>query len=235
MEAARKTQLAKGEVGIRDRKPVPTLQEFAPRFEQAIQVQCAEKPRTIAFYKAKLRTLLASELLSTTRIDQIDEACLERYIQQRSQVRSRRKRNLAAGSIDRELATLRRLLRLAHEWKEIQRVPKVCLLRGEHHREFVLSPNQEEIYLAACPSSLGDVATLLLDTGLRLGEALSLDWRQVRLDPVKGAKFGFLTVLSGKAKSKKSRNVPLSQRAIHVLKNYGPNSTVMFSAARMVP
>ena len=29
MEAAHKTALAKGEVGIRDTKPVPTLQEFA--------------------------------------------------------------------------------------------------------------------------------------------------------------------------------------------------------------
>lgn len=29
MEAARKTQLAKGEVGIKDRPPVPTLRQFA--------------------------------------------------------------------------------------------------------------------------------------------------------------------------------------------------------------
>lgn len=31
MEAARKTQLAKGEVGIRDLRPAPTLAEFAER------------------------------------------------------------------------------------------------------------------------------------------------------------------------------------------------------------
>lgn len=222
MEAARKTQLAKGEVGIQERKPVPTFREFAPRFERAIQVQCAEKPRTVAFYKAKLKTLLASELLGPVRIDQIDEDCVERYVQQRSQAISRRKRNLAVGSINRELATLRRLLRMAHEWKEIQRVPRVRLLRGEHHREFVLGPNQEAVYLATCPPLLCDVATLLLDTGLRLGEALSLDWQQIRLDPVRGAKFGFLTVLSGKAKNKKSRNVPLSQRAIDVLRKWEP-------------
>src|SRR5581483_5894921 len=43
MEAARKTQLAKGELGIQDRPAVPTLKEFAPRFEQAIELHCAGK------------------------------------------------------------------------------------------------------------------------------------------------------------------------------------------------
>ena len=46
MEAARKTQFAKGEVGIEDRKPAPTLKEFGARFAETIETQCAEKPRT---------------------------------------------------------------------------------------------------------------------------------------------------------------------------------------------
>ena len=90
---------------------------------------------------------------------------------------------LAPGSINRELATLRRLLRLAHEWKLIQRVPRVRLLRGEKSREFVLSHQQEPAYFAVCSTTLSDVATLLLDTGLRLGEALGLEWPQVKLKP----------------------------------------------------
>ena len=32
IESAHKTSLAKGEVGIRERKPVPTFQEFSVRF-----------------------------------------------------------------------------------------------------------------------------------------------------------------------------------------------------------
>jgi integrase len=35
----------------------------------------------------------------------------------------------------------------------------------------------------------------------------------------------YLTVLSGKAKSRKSRNVPLSERAVSVLKKRGPTPT----------
>jgi site-specific recombinase XerD len=123
--------LAKGEVGIEERRPIPTLREFASRFEQAIEIQCAGKPRTVQFYKAKLKTLLANDSLATSRMDTIDESAIETYTQVRGRITSRRKKLLAPWSINRELATLRRLLRLAHEWKVIQRVPRVRLLRGE--------------------------------------------------------------------------------------------------------
>lgn len=66
--------------------------------------------------------------------------------------------------MNRELATLRRMLRLAHEWSEIERVPRIRLLSGERIRDFVLSRKQEEIYLAACPDRLKKlVADLSLD------------------------------------------------------------------------
>lgn len=222
MEAAHRTSLAKGEVGIRERTPVPTLRDFAPRFDEAITMHCAEKPRTVDFYRAKLKTLLANDTLASTRLDNLDEAAIEAYKQARGKAESRRKLPLAPGSINRELATLRRLLRLAHEWKVIQRIPRVHLLRGERQREFTLSFPQEQLYLGTAPSPLVDIAALLLDTGLRLGEALSLEWPQVKLRPAQGAKFGYLTVLSGKAKSRKSRNVPLSERVVAILQRLGP-------------
>jgi integrase len=222
MEAAHRTSLAKGEVGIREKKPVQTLCEFASRFNDAIEVQCAEKPRTIEFYRAKVRFLLSNEALASAKLDTIDEAAIEAYKQLRCKFTSRRKKPLAVGSINRELATLRRMLRLAHEWKLIQRIPRVRLLRGERQREFVLSHDKEPIYLAAAGQPLHDVAVLLLDTGLRLGEALSIEWPQIHLEPASGAKFGYLTVLSGKAKGKKSRNVPLSERVQSVLRNCQP-------------
>ncbi len=56
MEAAYRTALAKGEVSIRDKKPVPTLTAFAPRFEHAIETECADKTATVEFYKPSLGT-----------------------------------------------------------------------------------------------------------------------------------------------------------------------------------
>ncbi len=221
MEAAHKTSLAKGEVGLRERKKAPTLAKFAPDFERAIENQCAEKPRTVDFYKGYLKKLLKSPLASVP-LDEIDEAAVERYRQELSQTTTRRDRPIAPATVNREMATLRRLLRLAYKWKVIERVPMLERLTGERTREFVLSKAIEPVYLAALPPQLCEVAILLLETGLRLGEALSLDWRQVHIDPVGGALFGYLTVLAGKSKNKRSRNIPLSDRAADVLRRAGP-------------
>jgi len=231
MEAAHRTSLAKGEVGIREKKPVPTLKDFAPRFLEAIETQCAEKPRTVEFYQQKVKCLLADKKIASAKLDTIEEAAIERYTRTRTQTDSRRKKPLSVGSVNRELATLRRLLRLAHEWKVIQRIPRIRLLRGEHARQFVINHTQERIYLAALPDLVRDVAEVQLDTGLRLGEALSLDWSQVRLEPASGAKFGFLTILSVKSKSKKARNVPLSQRAVDALKRQATRTGFVFQQA----
>jgi integrase len=220
MEAAHKTSLAKGEVGIREKVKVPTLKEFEAEFMRTIETQCAGKPGTVEFYRSRFNTLLESEL-GARPLDAIDEAAIEKYRQTRAVSRSRRKRILSPASVNRELATLRRALRLAYEWKLINRVPRIKLLRGEKNREFILPHSIEAVYFAALPSPLCDVALVLVDTGLRLGELISLDWRQVKLEPAKGARFGYVTILSGKAKSSKSRNVPLSGRAVEVLQRQG--------------
>lgn len=221
MEAAHKTSLAKGEVGIREKKSVPTLKQFAPEFERAIENQCAEKPRTVEFYKCYLRKLLNSPLAAKT-LDAIDEGAIEKHRQHRSQSETRRGRAIAPATINREMATLRRLLRLAYKWRILARVPMMERLTGERNREYVLTTSIEPVYLAALPPQLCEVATLLLETGLRLGEALSLEWQQVRLEAASGARFGFLTVSATKAKSKRARNIPLSDRAVSVLRAAGP-------------
>ena len=47
MEAAHKTSLAKGEVGIREKKPVPTLKQFAENdFLPYVDATFAAKPKT---------------------------------------------------------------------------------------------------------------------------------------------------------------------------------------------
>jgi integrase len=81
------------------------------------------------------------------------------------------------------------------------------------------------VYLTATLGQLSDVAPLLLDTGFRLGECLSLEWPDVHLEPANGAKYGYLTVRAGKSKNSKPRNVPLTGRAVEVLKRLGPSKT----------
>jgi integrase len=209
MEAAHRTALAKGEAGIFERTPAPILKVFAQRFMDAIQTRSASKPGTVNFYATRLKRLLGYEKIASAMLDRIDEELIERYVQERRQT-------VSATSVNRELATLRRLLRMAHEWKLIDRVPRIRLLPGERVREFVLSPQTERVYLDAAPQPLHDLSILLLDTGLRVGEAIRLQWRDIRLDLVRGAKFGYLHVREGKSKNAK-RNVPLTARVRQML------------------
>jgi hypothetical protein len=59
MEAAHKTSLAKGEVGLRDRKPVPTLKDFAEKeFKPFIESRFQNKAKTLEYYRAGIRTLV---------------------------------------------------------------------------------------------------------------------------------------------------------------------------------
>jgi integrase len=164
-----------------------------------------EQLKPAAFFAAKLNWLLEHASVGSARLDRIDTGVIEGYV-------VARRAAVGPATVNRELATLRRMLCLAHEWKQIQRVPRIRLLSGERTRDFVLSRTQEEIDLAACPQPLNDIAVLMLESGLRIGEAMRLEWADVTLKPARGARFGFLRVREGKSKNAR-RIVPLTDRA----------------------
>src|SRR5438270_9470049 len=65
MESAHRTSLAKGEVGIREKKIAPTLHEFASR--QLLlwaETTFAGKPKTWLYYRNGARRLLESPFLA---------------------------------------------------------------------------------------------------------------------------------------------------------------------------
>jgi len=167
MQAAYRTAMAKGTVDLLERLPAPKLSVFSQRFMTYIETRCAAKPNTVDFYSKNMDLLLKNAAIADARLDRIDEALIERFVQER-------RKFVAPGTVNRTLATLRRALRMAQEWRLIDRVPRIRLLPGEHNREFVLSHELEPVYLAATPQPLHDVALLILDTGLRVGEALNL-------------------------------------------------------------
>lgn len=210
MEAAYRTALAKGEVGIEERKAAPMFSEIAKRFIAHVEARHENKPQTVQFYVAKLSRLLEYKPIAGARLDRIDEGVIEGYV-------VARRAAVGPATVNRELATLRRMLRLAHEWREIQRVPRIRLLTGERVRDFVLSRKQEMLYLAACPQPLNDIAVLMLETGLRIGETLHVEWADITLAPVNGARFGFLRVREGKSKNAR-RVIPLTDRAAAMLR-----------------
>jgi integrase len=210
IEAAERLRLAKGAAGIETPKQVPTLAQFAPRFKDHIKLRSSEKRETVRFYYSKLDRLLEYPPLAAARLDKITDELIERYITHRVE------KKLAPASINRELATLRRLLYLAKRWNIIATVPKIDMLDGERSRTFVLSRDMEPHYLEFAPEHLRDAALLILDTGLRIGELCALLWSDVHLEPVGSARLGYLQVRSGKSKNAK-RTISLTDRVSAML------------------
>src|SRR5205085_686141 len=137
----------------------------------------------------------------------IDEGMIQDYV-------TKRKRRMSVASINRELAVLRRCLRKAREWKVVDRVPSIHMLPGEKPREFIfddLTEEQQREYLESAPQPLRDVAQLCLDTGLRVGEALSLTSDDVSLED------GHLDIRFGKSRKAVRRLYP-SPEIMQILK-----------------
>ncbi len=83
MEAAHRTSLAKGEVGIRERKPAPTLMEFADHeFLPYVERTLREKePNTARFYATCTENLSSFDKLRTARLDEINHDLLQSFIE----------------------------------------------------------------------------------------------------------------------------------------------------------
>ena len=139
MEAAHRTSLAKGEVGIRDKKKAPSLADFAEKqFLPWAESTFAAKCKTWLYYRNGVRRLKAFGPLATILLD--DPRLAEKVSGYTVQ---RQSKGLEVSSINRELQVLRRLLHLALEWGFLEHAPKIKMLPGEHHREFVLLPEEE--------------------------------------------------------------------------------------------
>lgn len=82
------------------------------------------------------------------------------------------------------------------------------------------------------PQPLQGVATLILDIGLRIGEALALEWSDIHLEPASGGKFGYLHVRHGKSRFAR-RNVPLKARVRAMLETGKAQSRAPWVFAEM--
>jgi integrase len=188
MEAAHKTSLAKGEVGIREKRTVPTLKEFCDtRLEPWAKATFERTCKNNWFwFRAGIRRLRACDSLAKATLDEITNekvAGFATYEQGRWQNRGRgeqeHKRGLAVSSINSSIRVLRRILNLAVEWGVVESVPRLALLPGEHHRERVVTPDEEFRYLGAASVLLADVVAVLADTGMRPDECYRLRWEEV--------------------------------------------------------
>ena len=208
IESAHRTSLAKGEVGIREKKIVPTLTEFIKgRFEPWAESVFASKPKTWFWYRNGMRRLLAFAPLAGLRLNELTGESVACY------VAHRRSAGLEVSSINRELQVLRRILHLAVEWGAMETRPKIRMIAGEKHRERVVTPEEEARYLAVAPELLSSIVAVLTDTGMRPDECFRLRWESITW--ING-RYGTLLVTHGKTAAAR-RVLPMTPRVRGIL------------------
>lgn len=114
---------------------------------------------------------------------------------------------LSTATLNRRLALLRRIARLAEQWGWIERAPRVRL-DPESGRETWLTPDQVEALAAAMPRC-GDLVRLAAYTGLRKRELLSLTPQSVT--------DGGVVVETLKQRQRQQRWVPVPEKLHPIL------------------
>jgi len=209
MESAHRTSLAKGEVGIREKKAAPTLKEFCsqrvePWAKARFEVPCR---KNWTWYRTGIRALTAYRPLADSRLDQITGELASEFAAHRL------REGMQVSTANNSLRVLRRILNLAVEWGVLSTAPKVKVLSGERRRERVISPDEEARYLAAAPDLLASIASVLSDTGMRPEECFRMSWDSVTW---LNGRNGALLVTHGKTAAAR-RVIPMTPRVRAVL------------------
>ncbi|MGO9591534.1 MAG: tyrosine-type recombinase/integrase [Candidatus Acidiferrales bacterium] len=200
-------KLAKFRAGILDPEPPPLFKAFAEQFLERTKNEM--RPNTTRGYGVSLKSL--KPRFGSLRLDEITADGIERFKQ------SRLEQKLSPSTVNRDLACLRRILLFAVKKDVIATTPfvahKVEFLE-EHRRERVLTFDEERKYLAAAGQPLRDVATVMLELGLRPGEVFAIRRHDVHLEAAPAA---FVHIPAGKTPNA-VRDVSITKRAREVLK-----------------
>lgn len=212
MESAHRTSLAKGEVGIRDKKPVLSLVKFIDeRFEPWAKATFEKSsPKTwLDWYRVGLRAIKGYKPLADSMLNEITGEMVAGFAEHRQT------KGLQVSTVNSSLRVLRRVLRLAVEWGAVDVAPKIRLLSGERHRERVVSQAEEAKYLVAAPELVASIAAVLCDTGMRPEECFRLCWEAITW--VNG-RHGTLLVTHGKTAAAR-RVLPMTPRVRGILES----------------
>ena len=160
---------------------------------------------TVKEDKAHLRWVdkyLGNVELHTINRDLIDRITAERIAD-----------GVSNATVNRLLEVVRAILRKAvYEWEWLDRHPKIRLLPVPKRRVRWLTHDEAEKLLAELPSHLSAMARFSLETGLRKSNVTGLQWSQVDLERRTA------WIHPDQAKARKAIAVPLSARAVIVLR-----------------
>lgn len=178
--------------------PCPTFHEFASAWLH--DGEPGWRPKTISDYRWALELHLlpyfARHRLADITIEEVD----------RYKAAKLREGKLAPNSINKTLTRLAQVLEVAAEYGHIERNPakgKRRRVKGTEPRRSWVEPEQLPALVDVADPYLRPLIATLAGAGLRIGEAVALDWRDVKLGT------GSLIVRESKTAAGEGREVDL--------------------------
>jgi len=145
----------------------------------------------------------------------------------------RREDGVSNATINRELSCLKRMFSLAIKWGEAKRNPvkEVDFLEEPPGRTRFLSEEEAQCLIEISSGHLKPIVMTALNTGMRLGEILSLKWDQIHIDAVLEP---YIEI--AETKNNKKRFVPLNDDMVDLMESLkNNNSRFVFLGVRGEP
>lgn len=209
VESAYRTQLALGKIGIEPKKEIPTFDKAVEDFLEWSKIE--HEPSSYARCVHSCNPLL--KFFGKKKVNRIETEEVEKFVIWRGNQTSRKTGELITrDTISRELCILKMIFRRLTDAKILRDNPARTVKQlKENDKSFhVLTNEEEKLYLLACHQPLQDVATLMLESGMRCGEVYRIKRTEVFLDK------DYLQVTKGKTKAA-IRRVYLSKKAKKIL------------------
>lgn len=149
--------------------------------------------------------LEAQDLLGRPTLDQINTSLMDGYVAIMSKA-------VSPATVNRKLSVINVMLKYAYDREWIEKMPKLQWQKEDNERIRWLTPEEETKLLSLLPPDVSAFCEILIHTGMRRGELMSLTKEQVNGDYVR----------LWKTKTNKARSVPLSDRAKELVDQWVP-------------
>jgi integrase/recombinase XerD len=146
---------------------------YVPRVMAIVEAQLSDKPRTVQFYEDTYARIERYWPLANAPLRDINDRLITDF------VLHLQRESLAAGTINRMLAAIRKLLYIAFREQHIDKPPQIKAIKGERKREFVFTPALKDELLRGMPEGSRPVVRVLFETGMRISEACALKWNDI--------------------------------------------------------
>jgi integrase len=205
-ESIHRAKLAQSRCGIVERVASPTLKKFSSQFLDSVKLERREN--THRCYKISVKNLLS--WFGAKRLDEISADDIRQFRE------SRLRDGRSGATVNRDLACLRRMFFTAMKFDLMTVHPFLARkveFMPENGRERVLTFEEEREYLKHANPLLRDVATIIVEMGLRPEDVFNMRAEDVHLETDRP----FVHIPRGKS-PKARRDVAVTAKVLPVLR-----------------